>query len=502
MALAASLAVGSCNSSEVETGEASTYGVAVHSFKLGANDKVLENLDSVFFSIDLVNAQIFNADSLPYGTPTNKLVPAITMYDNVSVAELSYSTEKGDTVVNYLTHTTDTVDFSRGPVGLRVVSWDGLVERKYTIRVNVHQLKTDSLVWNSAARRILPSALSAPVEQKTAADGKAIYCLTRAGSRYSLQSTDNPFYDDWTNHNVAMPANVIVSSFTVIDGVLHILVDDNGSSAGHAHYTSADCGASWTPSGHRFTTIYGACAGQLLANLLNEDGSWSLFNGIGSNPMAMPEGMPVSDFSNIILYNAPLAGAEHAVIAGGNGADGRPVKAVWGYDGAGHWARLNAQPMDEAASRMVLASFETFRISGSFQATAYPTLFLFGGVKLDGTLNRTMYTSVDYGMTWSQAPELLQLPAEVPAVYGAQAFRYSGILHESRSQGLWEEVPLGYRLPATAVVEGLPLSRAIAPITEWECPYIFMFGGHRSDGNLSPFVWRATLNRLTFKPIQ
>lgn len=501
--LGAALALGSCNSSDVETGEASTYGVAVHSFKLGANDKVLANLDSVFFSIDLVNAQIFNADSLPFGTPTNKLVPSITMYDNVSVAELSFSTEKGDTVVNYLKNTTDTIDFSRGPVGLRVVSWDGLVERRYTIKVNVHQLKTDSLVWNKAARRTLPSSLSAPTEQKTSADNQAIYCLTRAGSQYSLQSSPNPFYDDWTPLQVSMPANTIVNSFTVVDGVLHVLANDNDSAPDHAHYTSDNGGQTWTPSGHRFTEIYGACAGKLLANVHNADNTWSLIIGADAAPVALPEGMPVSGFSNMILYSAPLAGADHAVIAGGNGADGRPVKAVWGYDGAGHWARLNANPMSEAVSDMMLASFETFRISSSWQAKAYPTLFLFGGRKADGTLNRTMYTSMDYGITWQQASELLQLPEEVPSVYGAQTFRYSGMLHEQRAQSLWQEIPLRHRLPMTATIEEqLPQSRAIAPITEWECSYIFMFGGRRDDGNLSPFIWRATLNRLTFKPIQ
>lgn len=55
------------------------YGsTQVKGFNLKADAKVLSALDSVFFSIDLVNAQIFNADSLPYGTRVNKLVLQIT----------------------------------------------------------------------------------------------------------------------------------------------------------------------------------------------------------------------------------------------------------------------------------------------------------------------------------------------------------------------------------------------------------------------------------------
>ena len=59
----------SCNSTDDEE---ITYtiseSVRVTSFSLAANDSVLANLDTVFFTIDLNGGQIFNADSLPVGT--------------------------------------------------------------------------------------------------------------------------------------------------------------------------------------------------------------------------------------------------------------------------------------------------------------------------------------------------------------------------------------------------------------------------------------------------
>ncbi|MDE7407049.1 MAG: hypothetical protein K2M76_01405, partial [Muribaculaceae bacterium] len=42
-------------------------------FRINADDSVLRDLDSVYFSIDLNTARIFNADSLPYGTDVSKL---------------------------------------------------------------------------------------------------------------------------------------------------------------------------------------------------------------------------------------------------------------------------------------------------------------------------------------------------------------------------------------------------------------------------------------------
>ena len=36
---------------------------------------------------------------------------------------------------------------------------------------------------------------------------------------------------------------------------------------------------------------------------------------------------------------------------------------------------------------------------------------------------------------------------------------------------------------------------------DWDCPYIYMFGGHPADGNLQDEILRAVLARLTFSPL-
>jgi hypothetical protein len=48
----------------------------------------------------------------------------------------------------------------------------------------------------------------------------------------------------------------------------------------------------------------------------------------------------------------------------------------------------------------------------------------------------------------------------------------------------------------------VPASRATAPITQWEVPYIYLFGGYDSEGYLYNSVWRGVINRLSFKPLQ
>jgi hypothetical protein len=38
-------------------------------------------------------------------------------------------------------------------------------------------------------------------------------------------------------------------------------------------------------------------------------------------------------------------------------------------------------------------------------------------------------------------------------------------------------------------------------VTEWECPYIYLFGGEDTAGNTFNTIWRGVINRYTFKPI-
>lgn len=98
-----------CNSSSYDNEELILpSGTAVKSFSLAEDDSVMANLDSVFFTIDLVGGRIFNADSLPYGTKVTGLVPSITTLQTASNVELRVTRSNGtDTVYNYLTNSTE-----------------------------------------------------------------------------------------------------------------------------------------------------------------------------------------------------------------------------------------------------------------------------------------------------------------------------------------------------------------------------------------------------------
>ena len=77
-------------------------------------------------------------------------------------------------------------------------------------------------------------------------------------------------------------------------------------------------------------------------------------------------------------------------------------------------------------------------------------------------------------MNWTVADESVQLPESVFIGAFAQGFMRNTTMYPSR---------------------------ATRPVEEWECPYIYMFGGVDTQGQLFNNVWRGTLNRMTFKPL-
>lgn len=126
--------------------------------------------------------------------------------------------------------------------------------------------------------------------------------------------------------------------------------------------------------------------------------------------------------------------------------------------------------------------------------------------------NSTIYISDDCGMTWYEASKTLQLPDFMVALHDAdavvvdQTFTDADLNPAAIGRGMaaqWTPIELAYRLPGGAYTSGfMSASRATEPISSWECPYIYSFGGIKPDNKLQSTVRRATINRLMFKPIQ
>ena len=256
-AVAAGAFFAGCNSSYDNTiQEDLATDVIVSSFSLSKDDSILANLDTVFFSIDLQRGRIFNADSLPYGTKINKLVPVITFHQGASAVNLTVKKADGtDTVYNYVTNSKDSIDFSHGPVSMAVTSLYNSFTYNYTIEVNVHKLPADTLVWTKAEYSSLPGSSNVAGQKTVMTDG-TVLCVTTDGSKYYLNKTVNP-NTDWTSSVITMPAGADLRSFNADGDTYYIL-------AGGALYRSADAARTWSSTGVRMNHIYGIYQGRVI----------------------------------------------------------------------------------------------------------------------------------------------------------------------------------------------------------------------------------------------
>lgn len=244
---------------------------------------------------------------------------------------------------------------------------------------------------------------------------------------------------------------------------------------------SSEDGINWTSTGREFEYIYGTYGEKVLG--VFKDGSVTKFAEYpGETSIYIPYGLPVRGTSHLVYVNFNMSSSKIAMLMGGEQTDGTLNSNVWAYDGK-EWACLTQKGINKDLKDMTLLPFYTYRQESILVVKKFAAMLAMGGT--DGTnLNRTVYTSVDYGIKWEKGGELIQLPEFIPTLYGAQAFVAESTLTVSRNN-IWKEYVA---------------SRATAPITEWECPYIYIFGGYDKDGKLNDAIWRGTINRLSFKP--
>jgi hypothetical protein len=170
-------------------------------------------------------------------------------------------------------------------------------------------------------------------------------------------------------------------------------------------------------------------------------------------------------------------------MVGGVLQDGKLTNATWGYDGQ-RWGRLDLKENTilPAIADAVVIPYYTYDVDSTRHRVSVKqiTWLLMGGRLAGGDLSRVTYVSRNQGMTWLKGDAGLQQPNFMPSFYGAQAFVQTEVL------------------PAKQLA---PASTETQPITEWECPYIYIVGGYASGGSVLNNIWKGQLNRLTFRPL-
>lgn len=451
--------------------------VRISAFSLVADTAVLDNLENVFFTIDLDKGLIYNADSLPVGTDVSKLKVKIAT-DSAQYVNI----ETPDSTYNYLDYSKKAIDFS-APVNIEVRSRSGLFKKRYEVKVNVHKTNPDRLFWGILQYSTMPGNDSgALADQHTLKFNGLIYSFMQRGEGYVLATAANPG-DEWNITQLSLPMTPQLKSIRCTDTGFYML-DTEG-----VLYASAD-GVEWESTGAGYSAIIGGYNG-LLLTLIQEEGAY--YHDIyprpeGYTPRPVAEDFPVSGFSEMLTYNSSWLTDPQGMIVGGRTASGQLTGAMWGYDGT-TWAMLNNTiPAREGAA---LFQYVTFFVDDYWITSEKITWFVFGGFSETRALN-DVWISNNYGVSWQKADINLQLPAYVtPGGYASVIINDEPI---STTYDSWHSLD-------TSVPQGFRCVPMYSTPSQDLVPYIYIFGGETFNGLMYNQVWRGIINRLRFEPI-
>lgn len=450
--------------------------VKVSNFSLAENDEVMENLDEVFFTIDLVGRRIFNADSLPVGAKTDALLANITV---PYASRLEILTPQ-DTV-DYSEK--DSIDFSH-EVKLRVTALNGTTQGIYDIKVNVHTIVPDSMQWSRMETAQFP--VESLEEQKSVMKEGRLYSFIRTvGSDYVLYvpaAGGSP-------ENISFPFVPELKSLQVMKDKFYLL-DNSG-----ILYASTD-GKTWTATGSEgWISLIGTYHDESLVGLRNAGEGKPVhasYDGSITSDSRFPvaDDFPTSGYSNIVEVENGIPSIPQMSFFGG-ARDGILQNAVWSYTPQSGWIRMTDTGFNTVSPREGAAFFAYHTALDQ----PYKVWFIIGGKENDGYL-KDVYISTVSGIEWTPAGTLLSLP---PAV-GARAYASVFVLTESPfgsgASGSMNWKTVGLPDPFSA-----PWKHFMKQDVRPDVPYVYMLGGEMSPNRTYNQIWRAVVNQLTFDPI-
>lgn len=428
----------SCGSSDEEEYELSPYAM-LKSFSLGnirseypsftstgEDTLVLKTVEMTAFpfTINQVTGDVYNNDSLPFATNISKVV---TQFSVNGVA--SIYVDSLDSYEHFLS--TDSLDFT-SPRKVRIYSEDAEFYKDYTIKINVHQVDPELMVWNK-----YPAVEGLVPVRAVEANGAMFLFGKDSNGVATVASTALEGDPAWENAPVSgLPADADLSTIQLFNGALYAV-------AGGNVYTSAD-GIVWTLS----ASDTGAVA---IVGASEEDGKlwiagsqgllWSEDGAAFAVSEALPEDFPLYGVS---LASYPLNHNKNIIrymLVGytTESKDGEP--AVWSkLSTEAKWTNYKNEEN----------KYECPALEGLSVVRYDDYLYAVGGA---GTVNgqevapfSSFYISKDNGITWKISTGFYQrLPEELvgddaPFAVAVDSNNFIWIINSGTEGGAWKGI--------------------------------------------------------------
>lgn len=176
--------------------------------------------NNLTFTIDQKELLIQNRDSLPYNTDLSKVV--MNMSYNGALAYVRPSDAWDDDPWNDYS-SSDSLDL-RVPLHIRIIATDN-TERKYTLKINVHAMESDSLKWDSVA---CDNAIQGNHPMKATSLKEQVAVLVNDGASVAWITHDLSSEGEWNRHVTDLPQNTDVSSLAKGPNAVFVNTEDGG----------------------------------------------------------------------------------------------------------------------------------------------------------------------------------------------------------------------------------------------------------------------------------
>lgn len=284
------------------------------------------NASSAVFTIDNVLNQIYNIDSLPFGTKIDSLYLSLTFGSSLGFIMNDSISES-----NYLSTTTTKNAYNfTAPVKIKNLATDGETTKEYVIDVRVHKVETYLHTWTKLNSNITSDVSD---NQKAVLYKNNFYFFVEKNDVINLFTSTDAI--NWTNKNTVkgLPNKIVLKHLLATDNSLYLIGNDNDM------YISAD-GENWENQ-----NIVGSSEYDYAALLFFFKGKiWGIAksktdfsvrivsstDGINwefSGKKNFHNDFPVKDFAATVFQ--PQIGPEKVIVLGGKSSFNSDLTTIW-----------------------------------------------------------------------------------------------------------------------------------------------------------------------------
>lgn len=349
------------------------------------------------FTINQLGSNIYNKDSLPYRTDVKKV--SISMSATGAYIRYKLKDQSGkDSICTW--SATDSLDFT-DPIAFTVYAPDGITNKTYEVKVNVHQQDPDSLMWNKIENTNYPGQFISG-KQKAVLFKNKVFVFADASSQVAVTYATNA--NTWSSLMplAGIDSKADYSSVIVFNNQLFIIA--NGE------VYSSDDGINWQKELVGATSLVSTFSDRLIG--IN-DGKFLEATLVGNNlqwnetGVDVPVGFPVSGFSSVTLPFSTNNVIEQTVMISSseNTVDSTTVWTI--YSNQNHWVNYVTDR----------TNYNCPKLDNIAMIHYNDALYVFGGKGKNGDEEveafQYLYVSQNYGLVWKALMEKVMLPSEL-----------------------------------------------------------------------------------------